>query len=60
VVGVCQSLLEGRSYRVNLELLVENLNSEDLYDLLELVTDRVVRRSKMGKVKDEEVEVKVA
>ncbi|MCH2232169.1 MAG: helix-turn-helix transcriptional regulator [Crocinitomicaceae bacterium] len=51
------SLLEGRHLRPNLEVLVENLSSDDLHDLFDLIADRVVRRSKVAKVEDE---IKVA
>jgi hypothetical protein len=45
-------LLENRM-RVNLEVLVESLSSDELHDLFDLVAERVVRRSKAieGKVK---------
>jgi hypothetical protein len=40
------SLLLGSRMRVNLEILVDNLTSDELHDLFDLVALRIVRRSK--------------
>jgi DNA-binding Xre family transcriptional regulator len=44
------SLLMGSRMRVNLEILVENLTTGELYDLFDLVAARVTRRSRQLEV----------
>lgn len=41
----CSLMLRG-NYRPNLEIFVEDLTSEDLHDLFDLIADRIVQRSK--------------
>lgn len=40
------SLILGSSYQPNIELLVENLSSDELHDLFDLLADRIVKRSR--------------
>ena len=41
------SQLMGSSFTPNLEILVENLSSDDMHNLFDLLADRVVKRSKL-------------
>ncbi len=40
------SLILGSSYRPNIELLVDNLSSDELHNLFNLLADRIVKRSR--------------
>ena len=47
------SQLMGSSFVPNLELLAENLSSDDLHNLFDLLADRVLKRSRAAKLQDE-------